>query len=205
MKKALLTTIGFSILLTALNAANGIRPVGADGKPLNLDFETGTLQDWRAEGAAFDKQPVHGDTVVKRRQEATSRHTGDYWVGTYEFFGDVPQGKLTSAPFKVTQPYASFLLGGGSHEGTRVEIVRADTKAVAFKTSANDTEAMRHVVVDLHDVLGQEVFIRLVDEESGGWGHINFDDFKLYAERPKFPDELKPRNFAPGSERRFRT
>lgn len=200
MKKALLTTIGFSILLTALNAANGIRPVGADGKPLNLDFETGTLQDWRAEGAAFDKQPVHGDTVVKRRQETTSRHTGDYWVGTYEFFGDVPQGKLTSAPFKVTQPYASFLLGGGSHEGTRVEIVRTDTKAVAFKTSANDTEAMRHVVVDLHDVLGQEVFIRLVDEESGGWGHINFDDFKLYAERPKFPDELKPRNFAPGSE-----
>src|SRR5205085_304224 len=31
----------------------GVLPVGADGKPLNLDFETGTLKDWTAEGDAF--------------------------------------------------------------------------------------------------------------------------------------------------------
>jgi len=27
-------------------AEQGIQPIGADGKPLNLDFETGTLKDW---------------------------------------------------------------------------------------------------------------------------------------------------------------
>jgi putative membrane-bound dehydrogenase-like protein len=205
MKRILLTTPFLLLLLliaihATVVAAEGVGPVGRNGQPLNLDFETGTLQDWVAEGTAFDMQPVQGDTVAKRRSEMMSRHTGKYWVGSYEVAGDAAQGRLTSVPFKVTQPYASFLLGGGSREGTRIEIVRADTTTVAFKTSGNDTENMRPVVVDLHEHLGQNVFIRLIDEESGGWGHINFDDFKLYAERPKFADELKPRSFGPGSE-----
>jgi hypothetical protein len=28
----------------------GVLPRGADGRPLNLDFETGALKDWTAEG-----------------------------------------------------------------------------------------------------------------------------------------------------------
>src|SRR5262245_66453292 len=39
----------------------GVLPVGADGKPLNLDFETGTLRDWTAEGATFQDQPIKGE------------------------------------------------------------------------------------------------------------------------------------------------
>src|SRR5438094_866268 len=31
----------------------GVLPLGADGKPLNLDFETGDLKDWTLEGEAF--------------------------------------------------------------------------------------------------------------------------------------------------------
>src|SRR6185369_14281655 len=38
----------------------GVLPVGADGKPLNLDFETGDLKDWTAEGDAFKGQPIRG-------------------------------------------------------------------------------------------------------------------------------------------------
>ena len=173
-------------------AADGVTPVGKDGQPLNLDFETGTLKDWIAEGAAFAKQPVRGDTVSARRSDMKSRHAGEFWIGTYEFGGDEPKGTLTSAPFKVTQPFASFFIAGGSHENTRVELVRADTQKVIFKTSGNDSETLRPVVVDLREQLGKEMFIRLVDQESGSWGHINFDNFKLYAGRPKFTDELNP-------------
>src|SRR5215470_8056230 len=103
----------------------GTLPLGRDGKPLNLDFETGTLKDWTATGNAFDGQPVQGDTVAPRRGDMKSQHRGNFWVGTYELGGDKPQGTLTSAPFKVTQPFASFLVGGGSLPGTRVELVRA--------------------------------------------------------------------------------
>ncbi len=52
----------------------GIRPVGTDGKPLNLDFETGTLKDWTAEGEAFRGQPIKGDTdrpATRRHEEPT--------------------------------------------------------------------------------------------------------------------------------------
>src|SRR6516162_2687578 len=75
----------------------GVLPVGGDGKPLNLDFETGTLKDWTAEGDAFKGQPIKGDTVAPRRSDNKSRHQGQYWVGTFERAGDAPQGMLTSA------------------------------------------------------------------------------------------------------------
>src|SRR6516165_149820 len=74
--------------------AEGVLPVGSDGKPLNLDFETGTLKDWTAEGDAFTDQPIKGDTVAPRRGDMKSRHQGTYWIGGYEKHGDKPQGTL---------------------------------------------------------------------------------------------------------------
>jgi putative membrane-bound dehydrogenase-like protein len=173
-------------------SSEGILPTDKNGHPLNLDFETGTLQDWTATGAAFDRQPIKGDTVSPRRSDMKSQHHGNYWIGTYEILGDGPQGTLTSKSFKVTQPFAAFLVAGGAHANTRVELVRTDNQQVVFKTSGYDSENLRPVVADLHSVQGKEIFIRLIDQESGGWGHINFDDFRLYAERPSFPNELNP-------------
>src|SRR5262245_24466331 len=169
------------------SADEGVLPVGADGKPLNLDFETGTLQHWRAEGDAFAGQPVKGDTVRPRRSDMRSRHAGKYWVGTYEVKGDAPQGTLTSAPFKVTRPYASFLVGGGAHPTTCVELVLREGGKVFFRASGQDREDMRRVVVDLRPHKGKEMFVRVVDKHSGHWGHINFDDFKFHAVKPSFP------------------
>ncbi len=175
--------------------SQGVLPTGADGKPLNLDFETGTLRDWTATGEAFADQPVKGDAVFARRADMKSEHGGEFWVGTYERKLDKPQGTLTSAPFKVTHSFAAFLVGGGPTDATRVEFVAKDTQQVFFKVSGNERENMHRVVVDLKDQMGQEIFIRLVDASSGGWGHINFDDFLFYESRPKFPKGA-PRNTA---------
>src|SRR5688572_7705250 len=79
----------------------GLKPVGKDGRPLNLDFESGTLKDWTATGKAFEGQPAKGDLVAKRRNDMKSQHAGSFWIGTYEFAGDDPQGALTSVAFKV--------------------------------------------------------------------------------------------------------
>ncbi len=170
----------------------GIAPAGADGKPLNLDFETGTLQDWTATGTSFEKQPVRGDTVAPRRGDMKSEHKGEYWIGTFEVAGDKPQGTLTSVPFKVAQRYASFRVAGGAQESTRVEIVLADEKKAVVRMSGEDSENLRPVVVDLYDWVGREVFIRLVDESSGGWGHVNFDHFRLHDKRVVLPNQRDP-------------
>src|SRR6516225_6589764 len=102
------------------SSPKGVLPTGADGKPLNFDFETGTLKDWKAEGEAFAGQPIKGDTVSPRRGDMKSQHQGNYWIGGYEVHGDRPQGTLTSVAFKVTHRWASFLVGGGPHPTTCV-------------------------------------------------------------------------------------
>ena len=97
----------------------GTVPTDAHGRRLNLDFETGTLADWTAEGEAFRGQPLEGDTVHRRRGDMHSGHAGRFWIGTYDVAGDPPKGTLTSVPFRVSRPFASFLVGAGSHAGTR--------------------------------------------------------------------------------------
>ena len=170
----------------------GLQRLGLDGKPLNLDFETGSLKDWTPEGNAFDQQPVKGDTVAVRRNDMKSQHQGSYWIGTFERGGDDLTGTLTSARFKVTQPWASFLVAGGSSANTRVELIDTTTQKAFFQVSGNDTENLRPVVVDLATVQGKEILIRLIDQQTGGWGHLNFDDFNFHAQKPKFDNELTP-------------
>ncbi len=106
----------YDVVPHAPSAVNipSIQPVGADGKPLNMGFETGTLQDWKAEGNAWEGQPIKGDTVAARNR-GTSNHMGEYWIGGFEKVQDGPTGTLTSSSFQVTHPWASFLVGGG-HE-----------------------------------------------------------------------------------------
>jgi putative membrane-bound dehydrogenase-like protein len=182
----------------------GVLPLGADGKPLNLDFETGTLKDWTAEGDAFKDQPIKGDTVFPRRADNHSRHQGQYWIGGFEKYADKPQGTLTSVPFKVTHPWASFLVGGGPHTlETCVELIALPGKEVFFRASGMEEEDMRRVIVDLAKYKDKEIQIRLVDKHSGHWGHINFDDFRFHAQKPSFPDRPKVEPPAPADTYKF--
>lgn len=163
-----------------------------DGRELNLGFETGDLTDWKATGKAWEKQPHKGNIDQNRPygKGRKSLHTGDYWLGGYEFLRDTPIGTLTSVPFEVTARWCSFLMGGGQHPQTRVEIVEADSGKVFFKISGRNREEMQPVVVDLNRILNTKIFIRIVDEHTGGWGHVNFDDFRLYKQRPKFKEQV---------------
>ena len=178
---------------TARSQDEGTLPVDAQSRPLNLDFERGDLRDWTPEGEAFTGQPIEGDTVSARRSDMKSGHQGRFWVGTFERGGDAPKGTLTSTPFLATKPFASFLISGGTYNGTRVELVRHDSGEVVFKAVGDDSEELKRVVADLGPHQGQLIFIRLVDQKSSGWGHINFDDFRLHDTKPTRGLRLTPR------------
>jgi putative membrane-bound dehydrogenase-like protein len=196
---AVAAIVAFSIAAGAADTQvpEGELPKAADGRELNFAFETGNLQDWTATGEAFRGQPIKGDTVGPRRADMKSQHQGQYWVGSFEIAKDAPTGTLTSVPFKVTHSFASFLIGGGASEKTRVELVRSADKKVIFQASGSESENLARVIVDLRPFRDQEIMIRVVDEHTGHWGHINFDDFRFHGERPKFPAEALAKVKAP--------
>ena len=171
----------------------GIVPA-ENGRTLNLDFESGTLDGWTATGDAFA-------LVKEDLQRKDQRVAGAYWVSS-GISGNSRKGTLSSAPFHVTHPYASFLVSGGAFASTRVELVLADDNTVIYTISGADQAAFRPAVVDLRPYAGKNIFIRLVDEETGAptaaylrespWAHINFDDFRFYDTRPFFSNEIVP-------------
>src|SRR5262245_28887504 len=181
----------------------GVLPKGADGKPLNLDFETGDLRDWTIDGEAFKGQPIKGDTVHPRRADMKSEHQGQYWIGGYELKGDKPQGTLTSVPFKVTHPWASFLVAGGPHTVTCVELALKEGDKLIHRSSGTEEENLRRVAVDLRKHLGKEIVIRLVDKHTGHWGHVNFDDFRFHSDEPKVDKRPKIAVLPPPDEFKF--
>jgi putative membrane-bound dehydrogenase-like protein len=150
---------------------------------LNLGFEKGSLEGWKAEGDAWEKQPVEGDTVSARKR-GNSQHAGKFWLGGYERIGDKGTGTLTSSSFVVTHPWASFLVGAGREP--KVEIVTEEGSQVLFSASGENREDMARVAVKLEKHVGKKIFIRITDSSRGGWGHVNFDDFVFHAEKPSF-------------------
>ena len=177
-------------------------PVTKNGRVLNLGFEDGTYTDWTIAGSAFGERPVQGDVVLLRTSDLRSGHQGEYWVNGSEVNGHRDLGSMISESFRVTQPFASFLIGGGALGGVRVELVNAQTSEAFFSTSAHDSPSLRPVVVDLTAYQDEEVFIRIVDEETGTSeipyirdnqnAYVSFDDFKFYSARPTFTNEFDP-------------
>jgi putative membrane-bound dehydrogenase-like protein len=182
-----------------------------DGRPLNLDFETGTLGDWTASGDAFADQPVRKDPSPLHEEDMQIGHRGNYFVSSGGTENHEATGTLTSASFEVTHPFAAFMVSGGVLQETRVELVREDTEEVFFQITGNNHATLRPVVVDLEPHLGEMIYIRIIDNETGEsdipyipgniWAHINFDDFRFYDERPFFVNELRPEDIVTLPER----
>ncbi len=172
-------------------AVPGEWPVDDSGRRLNLGFEKGTLDDWTAAGDAFQGQPVAKDAIARRWPGQSSGKAGRYFIGGYELSRDGPKGTLTSKWFRIDRPYASFLVAGGPAPDVRVELLVRDTEHAPaktwFTTGGRKREQMERVVVDLGKIQGKQMAVRLIDESSGAWGHLNFDDFRLHRERPSFP------------------
>ena len=190
----------------------GSSPRNADGKPLNFGFERASLQDWKATGDAFGPKAVAFDPGPWYPDSVVLKQAGDYYVTSGGTLNYKAKGTLTSTSFNVTHPWASFRITGGAMEGLRVELVDAKTDTVIFKISGyiNDNNpgnpehaAFRPVVVDMTPHRNREIYIRVVDEETGTmpeipyvadnpWAHISFDDFRFHSKRPTYANELRP-------------
>ncbi|MFC5661927.1 GH32 C-terminal domain-containing protein [Kitasatospora misakiensis] len=142
------------------------------------DFEGDTYGAWTATGTAFGAGPARGTLPD---QQEVSGHLGRGLVNSY-LQGDATTGELTSPPFTVDRKYLDFLIGGGNHpasSGARTAIeLLVDGKAVRSTTGGND-EHLDWASWDVSDLRGRTARIRIVDQNTGGWGHINVDQIVL--------------------------
>ena len=183
----------------ALRPLVSITPVGADGKALNLGFETASLTGWTAEGNAWAAHPARyaEPSTPRRKTDLPTDPVGNYWIGPSNKPGPNGTGRLTSPTFEVTHRWGSYLVGGGRDiNQTRVELVDATSGAILHSASGQGSDTLRREIVDFSSSVGRRVFIRLVDETTEGlYGHVDFDDFVFHDRQPDFaaadPDSFR--------------
>ncbi|MFF3911518.1 GH32 C-terminal domain-containing protein [Streptomyces sp. NPDC001848] len=153
------------------------RGAAPDGTVL-ADFEGGTYGAWTTTGDAFGTAPATG--TLPNQQQVTG-WLGDGLVDTY-LNGDSTTGTLTSPEFTIDKDYIDFLIGGGNHpvgraNPTAVELL-VDGKVVRSATGQDD-EALNWASWDVRDLAGKKAQIKIVDDNTGGWGHLNVDRITL--------------------------
>jgi len=164
-------------LISSLAAACCLGSLGLAAEPdiLIADFEGKDYGDWRATGEAFGPGPAHGTLPS---QMDVSGFEGKGLVNSY-YKGDGTTGTLTSPPLKIERKYVSFLIGGGMHPGRTCINLLVDGKVLRTATGPNDkpggTERLDWHSWDVSDLTGKTVVIQIVDQETGGWGHVNID------------------------------
>lgn len=146
------------------------------------DFEGSDYGSWGVEGAAFGQGPARG---TLENQNPVSRFQGRGLVNTF-LGGDGPRGRLTSPDFVVERPWISFLVGGGGHEGRTCMNLLVDGEVVRSATGAN-REELEPLNWNVEDLLGKTARLEIVDEASGGWGHINVDQIE-FRDNPRHVD-----------------
>ena len=134
------------------------------------DFESGDYAGWTVTGKAFGKAPATG---TLSGQQKVSGYTGKYLVNTF-LGGDASTGMLVSDTFTIQRNYITFLIGGGDVSDCRMELIVGGR--IIYTTSPDmSEEALTWNCWDVSKLQGEKAVIRIVDEATGGWGHINVD------------------------------
>jgi len=171
MKKLLVFSLSFTFVASFMP----LRTNADEGDILINDFEAPTYGSWKAEGAAFGKGPAKG--TLGGQMEVTG-FEGKGLVNSF-LGGDRPKGKLTSPEFTIQRDYIKFLIGGGGHRGKTCMNLIMDGEIVLSATGPNiqpgGSEFLNWENWDVKKYRGKKAVIQIVDNASGGWGHINVD------------------------------
>lgn len=147
-------------------------------------FESDGFGEWALEGSAFGKSPT---AASPEGMNGTVEKYGNAYYLSSAHGGDQATGSLTSQKFKIQLPYIAFLISGGNHADTAVQLL-IDGKPVKSSSGQNDL-SMRPVVWDVKNLTGHEAQLRILDSNKGGWGIINADHFIFTdTDKPKFPE-----------------
>lgn len=167
-----------------------------------FDFESGDLQGWRIAEGSFGM--IVCDRATFRNTGETYNKQGQYYLCSLETpeytSGDPYTGFVRSPSFTVSEPLMSFLVGGGAGEGVYMGLCLAEGDRLVRTARGQNTETLFRHIWDVREFAGREAYLVMVDRETGGWGHVTFDDFRRPTEEEaasipadsEAPDLLSP-------------
>jgi len=160
---------------------------GADLEPTVPGTTTYEQLGWAATGGLVN-QPVATGAIGG--QQPVSGFEGIGLINTFTNGNDQAQGTLTSHVFTISKPYINFLIGGGNHpypgNNDATAVLLLVNGKVVFSATGQNNEALNWVAWNVSQYIGQQGQIEVVDQNSGGFGHINADEF-LAADSPAHP------------------
>lgn len=133
------------------------------------DFENG-YDRWTAEGTSFGLSPATG--TLSDQNDVTG-YNGNQLVNSFNV-GDQATGTLTSEKFTISNDAINFLIGGGNHRGRTFIALDIDGRRVR-EAEGNNNEKLIWKGWDVSGFKGQQARLIIVDDHTGGWGHINID------------------------------
>ncbi|MCA0991950.1 GH32 C-terminal domain-containing protein [Guptibacillus hwajinpoensis] len=184
--------IGEQVYLKVVDRSKGswghisIDDVNAPVKPpnnvtiANPNFETGDLSGWKVTGEAFSDQDITQDEEWE--WDCCFNHQDAYHLWNFKDGGDADIGEIQSQPFTLYgSGWIDFLIGGGKdNDHLYVSLVREADGKELLKSTGTESEKYKRVYWDASSYIGEDVFIKVVDKATGGWGHINVDDFHVF-------------------------
>lgn len=104
----------------------------------------------------------------------------EYFVGTAELdarqFDDSRTGVIHSPEFMLSESEYFVYLSGGAN-GSQLYLAFIDSQTgneIIRVTNRADSNQLTPQLVAFPDQIGRRVFVRIVDQASEGWGHLNF-------------------------------
>ncbi|WP_435020769.1 glycoside hydrolase family 32 protein [Tundrisphaera sp. TA3] len=176
-----------TLMMCAMTLAIPPAATADDGRPdvVFADFEGETYGDWKAAGTAFGDGPARGTQPGQMR---VSGFRGDGLVNTFRG-GDRATGTLTSPEFRIDRNHVAFLIGGGGFPGKTCLNLLIDGKVARTATGPNTEpggdEGLEPGAWDVAEFAGRTARLQIVDDATGGWGHINVDHIVFTDARPQ--------------------
>jgi fructan beta-fructosidase len=145
-----------------------------------LDFETGNLNGWTVfSGNAFSALDVCTD--VNWGWGGPFAQQGSWHLWGFKDGGDVLVGELRSQNFTLGgNGQVSTMVGGGADVANlHVALVRASDHTVISRQTGENNEAYATKTLDGSGYIGTLCYVRIYDNSTGGFGHINVDNVRI--------------------------
>ena len=147
---------------------------------VQFGFESGKLAPWLLMEGGFGMLVC--DRAEYHHSGGAYSKVGKYFLSTLESPRYKPDDRYTgvvlSPVLSLAGPEISLMVGGGKHKETYVALCTLDGKEHQ-QARGNNAQKMAQRTWQVPELVGKQVYLKVVDQHTAGWGHVTLDDVKM--------------------------